>query len=130
GDAQGPRPGGAARGRRRIAALPDDLQRQRQLYQGEGRTDRLGRGRAAGRAPAGDRGGGERAASECGAAVRRLRALARGAAAPRRLGPRTLEPNADDAARYAQTRHGRSDQIARRGAEMGGAVERAVLEVV
>src|SRR5262249_9710988 len=47
----------------------------------------------------------------------------------RRHGPRALEPDAEDAARCAQTRHGRSDQIAGRGAEMGEAVERAVLEV-
>src|SRR5262249_23412016 len=73
--------------------------------------------------------GGERTASECGAPVRRLRALARGAEAPRRVGPRALEPDAEDAARPVQIRHGRSDQIARRGAEMGGAVERAVFEV-
>src|SRR5262249_21870917 len=127
-DAQGPRPGGAAGGRRRIAAVPDDLQRQRGLDQGEGRADRLGRGRAAGRAAAGDRGGGERAASARGAPVRRLRALARGAEAPRRYGPRALEPDAEDAARRAQTRHGRSDQIARRGVEVGADVERAGFE--
>src|SRR5262249_53209331 len=35
-DAQGPRPGGAARGRGRIDAVPDHLQRQRGLDQAKG----------------------------------------------------------------------------------------------
>ena len=46
-------PGGAARRRRRIAGVPHGLQRQRRLDQEQGRADRLGRGRAAGRTPAG-----------------------------------------------------------------------------
>ena len=49
----------------------------------EGRADRLGRGRAAGRAPAGDRAGEERAASPRRAVVRRLRAVAGGPEAAR-----------------------------------------------
>ena len=104
----------------------DRLQRQRGLDQEEGRADRLGRGRADRRAPAGACGCEKCPASERGAAVRGLHPLAGRPEAAQRSRPGALEQDAEDAARPLQVRDGRSDQMARRRTEVGEALERDV----
>jgi iron(III) transport system substrate-binding protein len=79
----------------------------------KGGTDRLDRGRAAGRTSAGDRAREERGAPPCGAAVCRFRPLAAGTEAARRDGPRTVEPDPEDAARPVPIRDDRPGEVAR-----------------
>jgi spermidine/putrescine-binding protein len=86
-------------------------------------------GRAAGRAAAGRCACGKRAASARGAAVCRFPAVAGWPEALGRHGPGTVEPHAEDAARCPQIRHGRPDEMDRRGAEVGEALDRAVPEI-
>jgi hypothetical protein len=86
--------------------------------------------RATGRAPASAGARRQCAASACRAAVRRFCALARGHAAAQRAGACASEPNPEDAARCEQICNDRSDQIDRRSATLGEALERAVSQMI
>ena len=105
--------------RRRDPGRPHGLFGQCGFDQEARRPDRLGRGRADRRPPAGGGGRAQRPQSERGAVVRRVHAVAGGAEAPQQPRPQPVEQARGHAAHALQVPDGRSDQMDRRGAAAG-----------